>query len=150
MIEQGYDELRCEYKRTPNDFHFRWLEQNNCCCSICHGTGARIEFEYVTRNYESAKKKGLICKNLQAHGHSFWICPTCMQNLNDKAKAIKERIKAEDEKKIPLICIRCKKDIPLTMRTFHEISYTHYSYCEDCLREGLKLLWKGETDANSH
>ena len=41
---------------------------------------------------------------------------------------------------MPLICLRCKKDIPLTLRTFEEISYTHYSYCEDCLREGLKLL----------
>ena len=38
------------------------------------------------------------------------------------------------------ICLRCKKDIPLTIRTMEEISYTHYSYCEDCLREGLKLL----------
>lgn len=41
---------------------------------------------------------------------------------------------------MPLICLRCKKDIPLTLRTFEEISYTHYSYCEDCLREGLRLL----------
>jgi len=41
---------------------------------------------------------------------------------------------------MPLICLRCKKDIPLTIRTMEEISYTHYSYCEDCLREGLKLL----------
>lgn len=41
---------------------------------------------------------------------------------------------------MPLICLRCKKDIPLTVRTMEEISYTHYSYCEDCLREGLRLL----------
>ena len=41
---------------------------------------------------------------------------------------------------MPLICLRCKKDIPLTIRTMEEISYTHYSYCEDCLREGLRLL----------
>ena len=41
---------------------------------------------------------------------------------------------------MPLICLRCKKDIPLTLRTFEEISYTHYSYCEDCLREGVRKL----------
>lgn len=43
---------------------------------------------------------------------------------------------------MPLICLRCKKDIPLTLGTMEEVSYTHYSYCEDCLREGLKLLDK--------
>lgn len=45
-------------------------------------------------------------------------------------------------------CLRCGKhamSIP-----FHcdemgmKVSYTHYSYCEDCLREGLKLLKEGE------
>lgn len=41
---------------------------------------------------------------------------------------------------MPLICLKCKKDIPLTMPTFHEISYTHYSYCEECLRKGLQAL----------
>lgn len=49
-----------------------------------------------------------------------------------------ERMKPDDV--MPLICLRCKKDIPLTMRTFEEVSYTHYSYCEDCLRKGLKAL----------
>ena len=82
-----------EYKRAGNDFRFRWLEQDNCVCSICHGTGAKIEFEYVTRNYESARRKGKICKNLQAHEHSFWICPICLLKLDSKANAIKERVK---------------------------------------------------------
>lgn len=41
---------------------------------------------------------------------------------------------------MPLICLRCKKDIPLTVPTFREISYTHYSYCEECLRAGLRAL----------
>lgn len=45
-----------------------------------------------------------------------------------------------DIKTMPLICLRCKKDIPLSMPTFKEVSYTHYSYCEDCLRKGLKAL----------
>ena len=59
MTEQGTDRYGAEYKRTSNDFHFRLLEQDNCVCSICHATGAKIEFEYVTRNYESARQKGV-------------------------------------------------------------------------------------------
>lgn len=46
----------------------------------------------------------------------------------------------EDNDIMPLICIRCKKYIPLTVKTFKEVSYTHYSYCEECLRKGLKAL----------
>ena len=97
MIEQGIDCYGAEYKRTSNDFHFRKLLQDNCVCSICHGTGAKIEFEYVTRNYESARKKGKICKTLQAHGHSFWICNICLTNLNEKARKITDFIKTEQE-----------------------------------------------------
>ena len=93
MTEQGTDRYGAEYKRTSNDFHFRILEQDNCVCSICHGTGAKIEFEYVTRNYESARKKGNICKSLQAHAHSFWICPICLYRLDSKANSIKEYVK---------------------------------------------------------
>lgn len=90
MIEQGRDRLDVEYKRTSNDFHFRWLENDNCACSICHGVGAKIEFEYVTRNYQSSRTKK-ICKTLQEHGHSFWICPTCLENLLDKAERVKQK-----------------------------------------------------------
>lgn len=74
------DNYGAEYKRTPNDFHFRRLEQDNCVCSICHGTGAKVEFRYVTRDYQSPRTKK-ICKTLQAHEHSFWICPTCAETL---------------------------------------------------------------------
>ena len=79
MTEQGTEASGWEYKRTSNDFHFRKLEQNNCVCSVCHGSGAKIEFRYVTRNYAGAK--GRICKTLQAHEHSFWICSICAENL---------------------------------------------------------------------
>lgn len=93
MTEQGLDIGGWKYKRTSNDFHFRWLEQDNCVCSICHGTGAKIEFEYVTRDYESDKRKGKICETLQAHKHSFWICPICLLRLDSKANAVKENVK---------------------------------------------------------
>lgn len=88
MSEQGVDKYGAEFKRTHNDFRFRKLEQDNCVCSICHGTGAKIEFEYVTRNYASARKKGKICDTLQAHRHSFWICQRCTDNLVNKSHGL--------------------------------------------------------------
>ncbi len=49
---------------------------------------------------------------------------------------------------MPLICLRCRKDIPLPFGVMKSISYTHYSYCEECLRKGLKALRKEpSTDA---
>ena len=85
MTEKGTDRYGAEYKRTSNDFHFRLLEQDNCVCSICHGTGATVEFRFVTRDYESARRKWKICKTLQAHEHSIWICPECIGNLVKKS-----------------------------------------------------------------
>lgn len=82
MKERGIDLLGAEYKRTEHDFFFRHLEQDNCCCSICHGTGAKWEFRYVTRNYQSPRTKK-ICKTLQAHEHSLWICPRCLENMKE-------------------------------------------------------------------
>ena len=81
MTEQGTDRHGAEYKRTTNDFRFRLLEQDNCVCSVCHGIGAKIELRYVTRNSESARRRGKICKTLQAHEHSFWICQRCLDNM---------------------------------------------------------------------
>lgn len=91
MTEQGTDRYGAEYKRTDNDFHFKWLEQDNCVCNICHGTGAKIEFRYITRDYASGRQKKKICKTLQAHENSFWICPKCLDNLNTKKSAINKK-----------------------------------------------------------
>lgn len=93
MNEQGTDAYGAEFKRTSNDFHFKRLDQENCCCSICHSIGAKIEFRYVTRNYASARRRNVICKTLQAHGHSFWICPKCLDNL----KRAYEKMEVEHE-----------------------------------------------------
>ena len=90
IIEQGVDSYGAEYKRTTNDFRIRLLEQDNCVCSVCHGIGAKIELRYVTRNYESAIRRGKICKNLQAHGHTVWICPKCIESLDNAYKKLKE------------------------------------------------------------
>lgn len=91
MTEQGTDRYGAEYKRTNNDFHVRYLEQDNGICSVCHGTGAKIEIRYVVRNYESARVKNKICKNLQAHERSLWICPKCINNFKQKLSVINER-----------------------------------------------------------
>lgn len=91
VTEQGVDRYGAEYKRTTNDFRFRLLEQDNCVCSVCHGTGAKIEIRYVTRNYESARRRGKICKNLQAHGHTVWICPRCIESLDNAYTTLKEK-----------------------------------------------------------
>ena len=82
MIKQGVDDYGAEYKRTSHDFFLRFLTQDNCVCGICHGTGAKWEFRYVTRNYQSARTKR-ICKTLQAHEHSVWMCPKCLQNFTE-------------------------------------------------------------------
>lgn len=91
MTEQGTDRYGVEYKRTNNDFHVRYLEQDNGLCSVCHGTGAKIEIRYIVRNYESARVKKKICKNLQAHERSLWICPKCIDNFKQKLSVINER-----------------------------------------------------------
>lgn len=47
MTEKGIDRYGAEYKRTNNDFHIRYLEQDNGICSVCHGTGAKIGIQYM-------------------------------------------------------------------------------------------------------
>lgn len=46
------------------------------------------------------------------------------------------------------VCLRCGKpavSIPFNCDELGmKVSYTHYSYCEKCLREGLKLLKEQE------
>ena len=87
MTLQGTDKYGDEFKRTYNDFHFRKLKEDNYVCNICHGAGAKIEFEYVTRDYRSPRTKK-ICKNLQAHRHCVWICPDCLDNLVNKSRSL--------------------------------------------------------------
>ena len=50
-------------------------------------------------------------------------------------------LKAQMDKpmKLSTVCLLCKKPA-ITFSTDDDIPYTNYSYCEDCLRKGLKLL----------
>lgn len=91
MSEQGIDAYGAKFKRTSDDFLFRWLEEDNYLCNICHGTGAKIELQYFTRNYASARRRNVICKTLQTHEHSFWICPKCLDNLKRAYEKMAER-----------------------------------------------------------
>jgi hypothetical protein len=95
-VEKGVDGHGFDYKRAENDFGFRRLGAYSAC-SVCHGTGAIIEFSYVTRNYQSPRTKK-ICKTLQEHEHSFWICPACADNMIERGKGIL-KITIESEEK---------------------------------------------------
>ena len=70
-----------------------------------------------------------------------------LEEIHGKANVEKINPSIPD-KKMPLICLRCKKPILLPMSTVVVLSYTHYSYCEDCLRKGLKLL-KAQDEAQA-
>jgi len=89
MTETGVDRYSAEYKRSENDFRIKWLEQDNCVCSICHGTGAKVEIRYITRDY--ADRRGKIQDELQAHEHSVWICRKCLANFNQKRSVLNEQ-----------------------------------------------------------
>ena len=55
---------------------------------------------------------------------------------------VKKLIDAQPERKgtrLSTVCLLCKKPA-VTFNTEDDIPYTNYSYCEDCLRKGLKLL----------
>lgn len=54
---------------------------DNCCCSICFRICQVAKIEYYTQDYESNKRKGKICKNLQKHPHSIWICGKCINDF---------------------------------------------------------------------
>lgn len=51
-----------------------------------------------------------------------------------------------EDREMPLVCLRCKKDKPMLLSSMKDkgVTYTHYSYCEDCLRKGLKALKEKE------
>jgi len=70
-----------------------------------------------------------------------WETSHCTPNV--RKDAFNEGIKAL-EKSIPkfhLQCLLCKGDVGVySTHTMEQVGYTNYSYCEDCLRKGLKLL----------
>ena len=56
--------------------------------------------------------------------------------FNTGIKAIEDSIP-----KFHLQCLMCGGEVgSYSKQTMEQVSYTHYSYCEDCLRKGLKAL----------
>lgn len=53
----------------------------NCICDICHGGGRVAKIDYYKKNYRSNKRPGKICKTLQKHPISIWICERCMNDF---------------------------------------------------------------------
>ena len=53
----------------------------NCICNICHGSGRVAKINYYTKDYGSNKRPGKICKTLQKHPRSIWICRKCMNDF---------------------------------------------------------------------
>lgn len=75
-------------------------------------------------------------------------CETCpYSTTNGEYTEAYDLAKKTLENSVPefhLQCLMCGGEVGLySAQTMEQVSYTHYSYCEDCLRKGLKLL-KGE------
>ena len=65
-----------------------------------------------------------------------------LEHNHELLKAIDKLPSAQPERKgtrLSTVCLLCKKPA-VTFNTEDDIPYTNYSYCEDCLRKGLKLL----------
>lgn len=65
-------------------FRIEVSEYPNCCCNICHRLSHVAKIEYYTQDYGSNKRKGKICKKLQKHPHSIWICEKCMDDFESE------------------------------------------------------------------
>jgi hypothetical protein len=83
------------------------------------------------------KKCEDICKHAPPE-KGKWPCEDCDIRYHDRA----EGADSEDDYMIHTECIRCGKHAVSVPASLTGLPYTNYSYCEDCLREGLKLLKK--------
>ncbi len=62
-------------------FEIHYKKATNSCCSICFKLGKVMTVSWYTQDYRSNKRKGKICKTLQKHPHSIWICDKCLKDL---------------------------------------------------------------------
>ena len=75
-------------------------------------------------------------------------CATCPYSTTEEEYAesydLARKALENSIPKFRLQCLMCGGEVgSYSTQTMEQVSYTHYSYCEDCLRKGLKLL-KGE------
>jgi len=81
---------------------------------------------------------GSIAKKLEMNGnleHMIRASAMVIQMIDDAPTVQPER----KGTRLSTVCLLCKKPA-VTFNTEDDIPYTNYSYCEDCLRKGLKLL----------
>jgi hypothetical protein len=139
--QKGVDRLGTEYARASDDFKFTVLNGETHICSICHGTGAKLEIEGTIRDYASDKNPKHICKTLQKHSFSLWICPTCYETLKRARSMVDER-----DIKDPRPCLYCgglaiRKQIYSCevdfKNIYHEDGSLKWSYleCKGCGRK---------------
>lgn len=100
--QKGVDRLGAEYARASDDFKFTVLNGETHMCSICHGTGAKLQIEGMIRDYASDKNPKHICKTLQKHPFCLWICPTCYETLKRARSMVDERLIKD-----PRPCLYC-------------------------------------------
>ena len=72
-------------------------------------------------------------------------CANCPNNNTEDefldAMDLAKKTLEDTISKFHLKCLLCKGDVGVySTHTMEQVGYTNYSYCEDCLRKGLKLL----------
>ena len=56
-------------------------DHDNCLCNICHRPRKVLILKYYTKDYASNTRPGKICKTLQVHPHTIWVCKKCLEDL---------------------------------------------------------------------
>lgn len=59
-------------------------------CDCCHKVSGVVKIHYTVRNYES--KTGRLCKKLQAHRRSYWLCRDCFGELLTEYEQAQDRL----------------------------------------------------------
>ena len=65
-------------------FNVEISKATNCCCDICFRLGRVMKVRYYVQDYRSNKRKDKICKTLQKHPRSIWICERCYNDFKSE------------------------------------------------------------------
>lgn len=142
LIKVARSEVEWEYPiyyAAAFDMAISALEAQNCnSCSEKPSKGAESEMSCSSKCDLISRQEAIRLLELE---RDDWETSHCMPSVRKEAfnagiKALKDSIP-----KFHLICLQCRKPVgSYSKQTMEQVSYTHYSYCEDCLRQGLKLL----------
>lgn len=81
----------------------------------------------------------------------MYACVDCPNNNTEEefldAMDLAKKALEDTIPKFHLQCLLCKGDVGVySTHTMEQVDYTKYSYCEGCLRKGLKLLKAGKPE----